>query len=871
MALQNPKKTRRHIFGFFYENAFNGAYPYGGVMQGADGNLYGTTNDGGKGAYGTLFKCTLGGILTDIANFNDTNGGNPYGTLVQASTGNIYGMTSYGGSGKGGTVFEYTPGGAMKILVDFSNNENPYGGLVIVNDSLYGMTRAGGTAGSGRIFKCDTLGNTIVSLVNFSSGENPFGNLLLAADGKLYGMTHGGGVSGSGTVFQCTTTGTLTTLVTFSHGENPYGTLIQATNGDLYGITYGGGVYNTGSIFQCTTTGTLTTISSLRGANGYSQGSLMQATNGNLYGMSNSAASEGSVFTCSTSGTLTTLYYMGSTDMGSTPEGSLAQANDGNLYGMSQYGGLFGSGTLFSVSPVTGVMKNVINFNDSNGSAPLGTLVQAKDGFLYGMTSLGGKYNMGTLFKFSTSTGKLVILVSFNDTNGASPYGKLMVGKDSALYGMTREGGIDNYGVIFRYYKNTMTTLYSFANKEYPKGNLIQATDGNLYGMAGNNASGYIFQYAFQGSTLNSVYAFSKSEYPTGSLIEGADSNLYGMTYGGGTAGDGYIFKSTLGGTLTNLYSFTGAANGQNPGGSLIQATDSSLYGMTFSGGKYGVGTMFSTTTKGAFDTLFSFSNSNGANPMYGDLMEQMTVTLASNVICPKPTLMAVDTGGGLGSYSYKWSTGATTSSITNATTSGTYTVTVTNANGLSLTKSISSPVFTDMTVSTHKVTNASCTNCTDGSAVVWVSGGHKNTMMWTDSTGLGYVVIGNHTADTINNLGAGTYVITITDSCGNSKTDTVRIKQPAPLGIQPLSVSNGVLIYPMPTNGRFTMAMAGDGYQLINIYDEAGSKIYSSELSDRHSNGSMAIDLSAYANGIYFAQVITTHGTINKKIVIQK
>jgi len=107
------------------------------------------------------------------------------------------------------------------------------------------------------------------------------------------------------------------------------------------------------------------------------------------------------------------LFYIGSTDIGNTPDGSLVQASDGNFYGMTQYGGPFGGGTLCRVS-ANGTIKNIINFSDTNGAYPLGSLVQGNDSILYGMTSAGGQANFGILFKFNIKTGVLTRIYSFS-------------------------------------------------------------------------------------------------------------------------------------------------------------------------------------------------------------------------------------------------------------------------------------------------------------------------------------------------------------------------------------------------------------------------------------------------------------------------
>jgi uncharacterized repeat protein (TIGR03803 family) len=179
----------------------DGQNPIFALVQGSDGNLYGTTyaggNDGVNGGYGTIFKITETGTLTTIYNFPGYTP--PSSALVQGADGNFYGTTGAGGSGKygpGGTFFTVTPGGALTTLYNFC------------------------------------------SLLNCADGSQPT-NIVLATDGNYYGITFDGGANSEGTIFQITPSGTLTTLHSFD-GTDGYapgagGTLMQDTNGTLYG------------------------------------------------------------------------------------------------------------------------------------------------------------------------------------------------------------------------------------------------------------------------------------------------------------------------------------------------------------------------------------------------------------------------------------------------------------------------------------------------------------------------------------------------------------------------------------------------------------------------------------------------------------
>ncbi|HXP52649.1 MAG TPA: choice-of-anchor tandem repeat GloVer-containing protein, partial [Bacteroidia bacterium] len=611
-----------------------GGSPYRGLVLAKDGNLYGVTSGGGANGGGTIFQCTTSGIITVL--YNLSSGDNVYGGLIQAKNGNLYGVSSYGGGGSGyGYIFQCTTSGIFTNIASFNNTNGNggYGSLIQANDgNLYGMTYYGGKYSNGVIFKYDTLALTLDSLVSFNGtdGSNPYSGLIQATDGNLYGMTYNGGSNNSGVVFQCTLSGNLTVINNFSNYETPYGDLVQANGDNLYGMAYGGGSSSSGYIFQYNfSTPAFTDLADFSGTNGsYPQGTLIMAADGNLYGMTNNGITGyGTIFNCSTTGTLTSLYNFGASVIGNNPYGSVIQAADANVYGMTYGGGTYGLGTVFEQNTVSGKITTLASFNDTNGALPYGSLIQAKNGNFYGMTNKGGITNQGIIFKYDTAAKKIDTLASFTGNNGADPYGSLIQANDGNFYGMTYDGGTSGEGNIFKYDTtiHQIIDLVDFAstNGAYPYGSLIIGADGNFYGMTSNIASadGSLFVCTPSG-TLSTLYSFS-SGYPYGNVIQASDSNLYGMTYEGGTSGDGSIFKFNL---KTNAYSdIVSFTNSEYPYGSLIQAADGLLYGMTYEGGSNSSGSLFKCTTTGTLTTLVNMNNTSGTYPEYGNLMEQMS------------------------------------------------------------------------------------------------------------------------------------------------------------------------------------------------------------------------------------------------------
>jgi uncharacterized repeat protein (TIGR03803 family) len=216
----------------FNGNSNEGAYPIA-IVQGRDGNLYGTTDDAGgivcSHDCGSVFKMTLTGNLTILATFNGRNGNVPSGQLLQATDGNFYGTTSEGGTYAEGTVFKMTPSGTLTSLYSFCNGYDcpdgagPYSGVMQAsNGSLYGTTLGGGTYGCtscGTIFKITTNGNltTLFSFDDRFYGGSP-SRLLQASDGNFYGLTSGGGPNYDGTFYQFFTTGKTLYLSTSGDG-----------------------------------------------------------------------------------------------------------------------------------------------------------------------------------------------------------------------------------------------------------------------------------------------------------------------------------------------------------------------------------------------------------------------------------------------------------------------------------------------------------------------------------------------------------------------------------------------------------------------------------------------------------------------------
>jgi uncharacterized repeat protein (TIGR03803 family) len=348
----------------------DGANPHAGLVQGSDGNFYGTTGSGGTNNLGTVFKITSTGALSSLYSFTGgKDGGSPYAGLAQGSDGSFYGTTETGGTnGNNGTVFKITSTGALTSLYSFTGGRDgglPIAGLVQASDgNFYGTTDAGGTNNLGTVFQISTNG-ALTSLYSFTGGSDgayPLARLAQGSEGNLYGTTGGHGpFFYPCAVFKITSTGALISLYTFSAPwvESPSG-LVQGSDGNLYGTTASGGRYSHGSVFNISTNGALTNLYSFTGTNdgAYPHAGLVQGSDGSFYGTTygggntnlNYGQGYGTVYTVATNGTLTSLYSFGGTNDGAIPLGALVQGSDGNFYGTTSSGGTNNLGTVFRVT-----------------------------------------------------------------------------------------------------------------------------------------------------------------------------------------------------------------------------------------------------------------------------------------------------------------------------------------------------------------------------------------------------------------------------------------------------------------------------------------------------------------------------------------
>jgi len=326
------------------------------LVQGLDGNLWGTTESGGVYVGGTIFRISIAGGLTTEFDFTSSAYG-PTAGLTLAPSGLLYGTTNYGGPDGVGAFFSFSP--KTRNLVTLSRGfggiygSTPLTGVIrAFNGTFYGITSNGGAS---IVFL--TSANGYIGVVCDLGFEAGLSTLAQSGNGNFYGTSNGGGPNG--TVFEVTPGGTLTILHSFvqTDGATPFGGLAEGANGDFYGTTNLGGADDLGTIFRITPSGALTMLHNFRGSDGNYPGGyfpaalLVEGTDGNFYGTTTAGGANGfgTIFKITPAGALSTLWSFDSTATNNT-SGGLMQATDGNFYGTIFAGGANGYGSVYRLS-----------------------------------------------------------------------------------------------------------------------------------------------------------------------------------------------------------------------------------------------------------------------------------------------------------------------------------------------------------------------------------------------------------------------------------------------------------------------------------------------------------------------------------------
>ena len=666
----------------------DGAAPLG-LILGLDGQLYGTTTNGGKNGNGVVFRIATDGTFATLYNFSEltygqpvpyeqqtdltnADGASPNSTLILGADGAFYGVAAYGGPNGQGVIFRITAGGVLTRITSYGGTHEvlvhqpgppPTTATIAETEtitltpaadgSFYGTTEGKATQfGLGAIPQTDfgsvfhlTPSGSLTTLHTFTvpdahhrnvDGASPVGALTIGPNGHLYGTGSAGGENAAGAIFELTPDGaSFTTLYSFNVGDGiqPEGSMLFGSNGNLYGTAISGGPNSSSSggvVFEVSTTPLSFVLHEFNGDEGFLPISLLQGKDGDFYGVNYSSTSSGnirgSVFrahlasSTANSVTINVLHPFGY----ARPVIGLIQGNDGALYGATE-------DFIYRVT-TAGIFNKLYDFTINpgvDGGLPFAGVAQATDGNFYGVTSQHGSLNGGTLFRL-TPAGGLTVLYAFsgNGFEGYSPSTPLIQASDSKLYGMTNRGGVTPNsadGAIFSLsLSGTLTNMHEFGSRPgesvNPFGALVEGQDGFLYGATlGIYEPSTIFKLpknadASRPNDLITVHTFINTEGGHSSgLLQAKDGNFYGLLGSGGstiTGGVGIIYRLKPSGNLTVLHQFYGPDGSDSRGqfyASLIEGKDGNLYGVAPAGGTatgkplcysnyingYGCGTLF--------------------------------------------------------------------------------------------------------------------------------------------------------------------------------------------------------------------------------------------------------------------------------------
>lgn len=353
-----------------------------------------------------------------------------------------------------------------------NNGATPYTLAIDPQGNLIGTASGWGANRGGTVYQYTPGSSTIQTRVDLEleTGFYGHGDLVVDAQGNLFGTITSGGANGKGGIFELPAgSNAITFLLSFdgTNGSYPAGGLIADAQGNFYGTTTYGGTYDRGTVFKFTPgSNTLTTLATFDIANGsLPVGSLTIDAQGNLYGTTQNGGlnDAGTVFRIAAgSNTLTTLWTFDEPE-GSYPVGSLTLDAQGNLYGVTSRGGTYEVGTIFVIPAGTTALTALASFNGYNGSYGVGNLLLDAQGNLYGVAGFGGDYNYGTVYELPAGSSEIIALHSFNGDDGYNPVGTLIADAQGNLFGTTAAGGVYNYGTIFelqRVSSNFVPNLY---------------------------------------------------------------------------------------------------------------------------------------------------------------------------------------------------------------------------------------------------------------------------------------------------------------------------------------------------------------------------------------------------------------------------
>ena len=554
--------THEFVKLFDFDGSYTGSEPLGNLIQGSDGRFYGMTSMGGEYDAGVIFSYDSStNEFLKLFDFNDNESGtHPMGGLTEFREGVFYGMTRWGGNNDHGVIFKIMPAEqAYEVVFHFNGEEtgrNPHGNLTEATDGkLYGLTPFGGSYNQGALFEYDAVTGAFDVKYEFTggaeSGSHPYGSLVEAANGRLYGLVdpyyqYGDAlfeydpvsdiceIAGAPEVYPREMQSRPNSLIFASNGNLYFG--FTGTMNDIKNINYlyeynpSDGKYEKHFTYSGIATGD------------FPHGNLLQAEDGMLYGVTYTGGKYdyGTIFRFDpVDYTLEKILDFEAKTIGSRPNAGLVQGNNLKLYGTTTRGGAFDQGVLFELDATTGKCIKLTDFSDTNGKHPEGPLVEAANGRLYGITTMGGEFNQGVLFEFDTGNGTFKKLLDFEgDHTGGQPFPNSLVAHlNGRIYGTTSKGGMYDQGVLFEYSTESgdYITVIDFQenNLNFCPSNLTTGNDNALHGYSERGSSVFTF------NPDDKSYSVTELEFDegyihvlSGKLLHASSGKLYAMDSG---------------------------------------------------------------------------------------------------------------------------------------------------------------------------------------------------------------------------------------------------------------------------------------------------------------------------------------------------
>lgn len=636
-TIDGSRTTVEESYSFYFPN-----YGFLGekiLIQGSNGDLYGTSMQGGRTSYsrGNLFKYNpSSSTYTNLYNMQDVDsadGYHPLANLLEANNGKFYGTTRRGGSYDFGTIYEYDENtGIFRHVFDFNDTLGKYPQSALVqhaNGKIYGMSYSGGKSNLGLVYELDISTNTVTKkqdLNDYLLSVDLECAFTLTSTGKLFAFGRkrklaGSNVIGAAIFEYDVQQDTILFHVNYTDSTNVSSNGIGFIRGamieDSTGMLIGASINNTRFFKFDLSSLSMDTIVSLAGLTyGSNITDITIGPNNILYG---NTFHNGTLFMYDLAAdTASVLYHHASVSQ------KITAANNGKLYMFNL------QGQLLEYNPASRTVTIKLDQNelDLPPREPVGELLRASNGKYYGVSRIGGTFNRGTIFEYDPFLKNITVLLNFDSTtNAAFPQSSLIEGSVGKLYGASQSfASSSTYGYIFEYdiALNNLTTLtpiginHFFHNR--PVIDMVKASNNKFYGMIRKpfNLQECIFEFDPQNTQFSIKKCFTVSSFSQIQPYATASGDIYFTSPDNGQFNSGALYQyDFVVDSIITKYSFPNVQF-VTVGRELVEIDSTRLLGYTKNPSINGSGTLFEyNLTQGTVNTVFDFSTVSATDPIY--------------------------------------------------------------------------------------------------------------------------------------------------------------------------------------------------------------------------------------------------------------